>query len=62
VVRADSLEEVDRDWLQRRMGDRARVTRRAVWLPLDEGGENGRWRITLAAVLQAMVEGLEAEI
>jgi transcription-repair coupling factor (superfamily II helicase) len=60
VLRADSLEKVDRDWLQRRMGDRARVTRRAVWLPLDEDGENGRWRVTLVAVLQAMVEGLEA--
>jgi len=64
VIRADSLEKVDRDRLQRRMGDRARVTRRAVWLPLDEAGaladgENGRWRVTLAAVLQAMVEGLE---
>jgi transcription-repair coupling factor (superfamily II helicase) len=64
VIRADSLERVDRDRLQRRMGDRARVTRRAVWLPVEEAGaeangENGRWRVTLAAVLQAMVEGLE---
>ena len=61
VIRADSLEKVDRDWLQRRMGDRARVTRRAVWLPLDEDDENSRWRVTLAAVLQAMVEGLEGK-
>jgi transcription-repair coupling factor (superfamily II helicase) len=63
VVRADSLEELDRSWLQRRLGDRARVARRAVWLPLDEGdpeggSENERWRTTLVAVLQAMVEGL----
>jgi len=67
VIRADSLEKVDRDWLQRRMGDRARVMRRAVWVPLDEGsaqadGENGRWRVTLAAVLQAIVEGLDEEV
>jgi transcription-repair coupling factor (superfamily II helicase) len=55
VVRADSLEELDRDWLQRRLGDRARVARRAVWLPLDE---EERWRVTLVAVLQAIAEGL----
>jgi transcription-repair coupling factor (superfamily II helicase) len=52
VVRADSLEEMDRDLLQRRLGDRARVARRAVWLPLD-GDE--RWRTALLATLQAMV-------
>jgi transcription-repair coupling factor (superfamily II helicase) len=55
VIRADSLEEVDRAWLQRRLGDRARVARRAVWLPLDE---DERWRTALAAALQAMIEGL----
>ena len=54
-VRADSLEDIDRDWLQRRLGDRARVARRAVWLPLDE---DDRWRTTLVAVLQAMADGL----
>jgi transcription-repair coupling factor (superfamily II helicase) len=56
VVRADSLEEMDRARLQRRLGDRARVARRAVWLPLDE---DERWRTTLVAVLQAMTEELE---
>ena len=56
VVRADSLEQLDRTWLQRRLGDRARVARRAVWLPLDDGD---RWRTALAAVLQAMAEGLK---
>jgi transcription-repair coupling factor (superfamily II helicase) len=55
VVRADSLEHLDRDRLQRRLGDRARVARRAVWLPLDE---EDRWRTTLLAVLQAQVDGL----
>ena len=55
VVRADSLEDLDRQWLQRRLGDRARVARRAVWLPLDD---EERWRTTLAAVLQAIAEGL----
>jgi transcription-repair coupling factor (superfamily II helicase) len=55
VVRADSLEEVDRTWLQRRLGERARVARRAVWLPLEA---EERWRTTLLAVLQAIVEGI----
>jgi transcription-repair coupling factor (superfamily II helicase) len=55
VVRADSLEGVDRTWLQRRLGERARVARRAIWLPMDE---EERWRTTLLAVLQAMVEGM----
>jgi transcription-repair coupling factor (superfamily II helicase) len=55
VVRADSLEEMDRARLQRRLGDRARVARRAVWLPLDE---DERWRTALVAVLQAMTEEL----
>jgi transcription-repair coupling factor (superfamily II helicase) len=54
AVRADSLEEMDRAWLQRRLGDRARVARRAVWLPLDS---DDRWRTVLVAVLQAMAEG-----
>ncbi len=56
VIRADSLEDLDRNLLQRRLGDRARVTRRAVWLPLDE---EERWRANLLAVLQAMIEGLQ---
>jgi transcription-repair coupling factor (superfamily II helicase) len=55
VVRADSLEQVDRVWLQRRLGERARVARRAVWLPMDD---DERWRTTLVAVLQAIAEGL----
>jgi transcription-repair coupling factor (superfamily II helicase) len=55
VVRADSLEDVDRIWLQGRLGDRARVARRALWLPLDE---DDRWRTALVAALQAISEGL----
>jgi transcription-repair coupling factor (superfamily II helicase) len=55
VIRAESLEDLDRVWLQRRLGDRARVARRAVWQPLDQ---DDRWRTTLVAVLQAMGEGL----
>jgi transcription-repair coupling factor (superfamily II helicase) len=55
VVRANSLEQVDRAWLQRRLGERARVARRAVWLPLDDGD---RWRTNLVAVLQAIADGL----
>jgi transcription-repair coupling factor (superfamily II helicase) len=55
VVRADTLEDLDRAWLQRRLADRARVARRAVWLPLTD---DERWRTTLTAVLQAIAEGL----
>jgi transcription-repair coupling factor (superfamily II helicase) len=55
MVRADSLEDLDRVWLQRRLGDRARVARRALWLPLDE---DDRWRTVLIATLQAIAEGL----
>jgi transcription-repair coupling factor (superfamily II helicase) len=56
MVRADSLEDLDRIWLQRRLGERARVARRAVWLPLDD--EEDRWRTVLVATLQAIAEGL----
>mgnify|MGYP002681895250 CR=1 FL=1 len=55
VIRADSLEEVDRERLQRRLGDRGRVSRRAVWIPLDE---EDRWRTSLIAALQAISESL----
>ncbi|MFC2031148.1 transcription-repair coupling factor, partial [Chloroflexota bacterium] len=55
VVRADSLEDLDRAGLQRRLGERARVSRRAIWLPSDT---DGRWRTALTAVLQAVAEGL----
>ena len=55
MVRADSLEDLDRVWLQRRLGERARVARRAIWLPLDE---DDRWRTVLIAALQAIAEGL----
>jgi transcription-repair coupling factor (superfamily II helicase) len=55
VIRADSLEDLDRTWLQRRLGDRGRVARRAVWLPLDQ---DERWRTVLVAGLQAIAEGL----
>jgi transcription-repair coupling factor (superfamily II helicase) len=66
AVRADSLEQVDRTWLQRRLGDRARVARRAVWLPMDDDHDeqdsgNERWRTTLIAVLQAMGEAVIRE-
>ncbi len=55
VIRADSLEDLDRELLQRRLGDRGRVTRRAVWLPMDE---DERWRTPLVAALHAVAEGL----
>jgi transcription-repair coupling factor (superfamily II helicase) len=55
VIRADSLEDVDRERLQRRLGERGRVARRAVWIPLDE---EDRWRTSLVAALQAIAEDL----
>ena len=54
TIRANSLEDLDRAWLQRRLSDRARVARRAVWLPLDD---DDRWRTVLLATLQAIAEG-----
>jgi transcription-repair coupling factor (superfamily II helicase) len=57
VIRADSLEDLDREWLQRRLGDRGRVSRRAVWLPMNE---EERWRTILVAALQAIAEGLRS--
>jgi transcription-repair coupling factor (superfamily II helicase) len=58
VIRADSMENLDRTWLQRRLGNRARVSRRQMWLALDA---EGRWRTSVPAAVDAIQEGLERE-
>ncbi|MEI2690447.1 MAG: transcription-repair coupling factor [Anaerolineae bacterium] len=49
VLRSDALETVDRQRLQARIGDVARVARRAVWLPLTDA-----WPEALERTLRAM--------
>ncbi len=49
VLRSESLEHADRDELQRRLGRRARVERRAVWLPMRDS-----WQSDLLRVLELM--------
>jgi transcription-repair coupling factor (superfamily II helicase) len=49
VLRSDDLEHVDRQRLQARIGDAARVARRAVWLPINDG-----WPEALERTLRAM--------
>jgi transcription-repair coupling factor (superfamily II helicase) len=51
VLRADSLEQVDRDALQKRLGTRARVARRAVWIPMRDD-----WQANLPRVLETMAQ------
>ncbi|NIO71060.1 MAG: transcription-repair coupling factor, partial [Anaerolineae bacterium] len=41
VIKAEGLGGAEGKWLQRRLGNKARVGRRQVWLPLDA---RGRWR------------------
>jgi transcription-repair coupling factor (superfamily II helicase) len=49
VLKSDDLERVDRQRLQERMGSVARVSRRAVWLPLTD-----TWPESLERTLRAM--------
>ncbi len=49
VLRSDDLETVDRTRLQARIGDVARVARRAVWLPITDA-----WPEALERTLRAM--------
>ncbi|HSN76575.1 MAG TPA: transcription-repair coupling factor [Anaerolineae bacterium] len=49
VLRSDALETVDRQRLQARIGDAARVARRAVWIPLTDA-----WPEALERTLRAM--------
>jgi len=54
VIKARGLGGAEGKWLQRRLGNKARVGRRQVWLPLDA---RGRWRELLPDILQTMAEG-----
>ena len=49
VLKSDDLEHVDRPRLQERLGGIARVSRRAVWLPLTDA-----WPESLERTLRAM--------
>jgi len=49
VLKSDALETVDRQRLQARIGDAARVARRAVWIPLTDA-----WPDVLERTLRAM--------
>ena len=53
VLRSDALEEVDRVALQRALGERIRVQRREIYLPL---GPEEVWRAELVRTLQVMYE------
>ncbi|MDY7039617.1 MAG: transcription-repair coupling factor [Chloroflexota bacterium] len=55
VLKSERLEQADRRVLQRRLGQRAHVERRRLWLPLreDEMGET-LWRTELVWVLEKM--------
>jgi transcription-repair coupling factor (superfamily II helicase) len=55
VLKSEGLEQADRQVLQRRLGQRAHVERRRVWLPMrdDEMGET-LWRTELVWVLGKM--------
>ena len=53
VIKAEGLGGAEGKWLQRRLGNKARVGRRQVWLPLDA---RGRWRELLPDILLTMAE------
>jgi transcription-repair coupling factor (superfamily II helicase) len=53
VIRDKSLGSAEGRRLQRRLGNKARVGRRQVWLPLDA---RSRWRRLLPDILQIMAE------
>ncbi len=53
VIKAEGVGRAEEKRLQRRLGNKARVGRRQVWLPLDA---RGRWRELLPDILQTMAE------
>jgi transcription-repair coupling factor (superfamily II helicase) len=53
VIKAKGLGRTEGKWLQRRLGNKARVGQRQVWLSLDA---RGRWREFLPDILQTMVK------
>jgi transcription-repair coupling factor (superfamily II helicase) len=53
VIKAKGVGRAEEKGLQRRLGNKARVGRRQVWLPLDA---QGRWQEILPDILQTMAE------
>jgi transcription-repair coupling factor (superfamily II helicase) len=53
VIKAKGVGRAEEKWLQRRLGNKARVGRRQVWLPLDA---RSRWRELLPDILQTMAK------
>ena len=53
VLKSDALEQVDRARLQVRLGEMARVARRAVWMPLGQLDEE-EWQENLERTLRAI--------
>jgi len=53
VIKAQGVGRDEERWLQRRLGNKARVGRRQAWLPLDA---QGRWQDLLPDILQTMAE------
>lgn len=52
VIKAESLEDLDRQGLQRRVGPQTRVTRRQIWMPLHP--KPSLWQAELEKVLRLM--------
>ena len=51
VIKAEGVGRAEEKWLQRRLGNKARVGRRQLWLPLDA---RDRWQELLPDILQTM--------
>ena len=52
VIKAEGLEDLDREGLQRRVGPQTRVTRRQIWLPLHPN--QALWQAELEKILRLM--------
>jgi hypothetical protein len=52
VIKAEGLEVLDRDGLQRRVGPQTRVSRRQIWLPLHPNPS--LWQAELEKILRLM--------
>jgi hypothetical protein len=52
VIKAEGLEDLDREGLQRRVGSQTRVTRRQIWLPLHPNP--ALWQAELEKILRLM--------
>jgi transcription-repair coupling factor (superfamily II helicase) len=57
-LRLPGLDEVDRPSLQRRLGNGVRVSRTALWLPVDNGRDD--WQTSLLSLLESLT--LQGEV